>query len=271
MQTVSQENHIRTTPAETQLYAMLDIGSNAMKLAICQFPDQTPCQTVSITERITRLNRGLDEEGVVNDLAIRRLIEAAGDLIQVARRNGAKILGAVGTAAIRSTTNKMEVLAPLFNEYGIRTRILKPREEAAAGFLAVREQQRLANHLVNGNRNRPLVTFDLGGRSAEMTFGKESTPDSFASLELGSSQLFRLAATSDPPVPAEIDRIRYLVREQLKHVDRPPRDAEVYLIGATATTLAGYVPMLFPKQYGLESLDYLDRDIIRELVGKLAT
>jgi len=249
---------------------MLDIGSNATKLAICSFTDNQPCRTIHIDERITRLNRGIDESGNITELAYSRLQKAVGELRREADGLNAQIIGAVGTAALRKANNRREVLSRLKTDHGIQTRVLSEREEAAAGFRAVREQQSSTNSHLNGNGYKPLVTFDLGGRSAEMTFGEGATPDTFTSLELGASQLFRTAATSDPPVPAEIDHIRDVVRKQIKSVERPPRDAEVYLIGSTATTLAGYVPMLLAKKYGPLGVDYLNRDIIRDLVEKLA-
>jgi exopolyphosphatase / guanosine-5'-triphosphate,3'-diphosphate pyrophosphatase len=270
MQPLAQTYPSEVLSVDQPLQAMLDIGSNATKLAICSFTDNQPCKTIHIDERITRLNRGIDESGNITELAYSRLQEAIGELRKVAENQNARIVGAVGTAALRKAENRREVLNRLKSAHGIQTRILSEREEAAAGFRAVREQQSNMSNRVNGDGYKPLVTFDLGGRSAEMTYGEGLTPDTYISLELGASQLFRLSATSDPPVPAEIDHIRAVVRSQIKTVERPPRDAEVYLIGSTATTLAGYVPMLLAKEYGPDGVDYLNRDIIRDLVEILA-
>jgi ADP-ribose pyrophosphatase YjhB (NUDIX family) len=270
MQPLAQARPSEVSPVKSTLRAMLDIGSNAVKLAICEFQDDIPCQTVFLDERITRLNRGTDEDGNITELAYRRLDEAVAELRQEAENANAHLAGAVGTAALRKANNSKDVLTRLKTAQGAQTRVLTEREEAAAGFYAVRELHRANNSKINGHGYSPLVTFDLGGRSAEMTYGSGADPETYVSLDLGASQLFRTAATSDPPVPAEIDRIRSLVREQIKSIDRPPRDSEVYLLGATATTLAGYVPMLLAREYGPDGVNYLNREIIRDLVEKLS-
>lgn len=270
MQPVAQDRPARTTPVVTPLHAMLDIGSNAMKLAICSYPEADSFRTVHLDERITRLNRGIDEEGNIDEATIERVLDAAAYLIQEAKEHGAVVQGAVGTAALRKANNAVELINRLKEDHGVSTRILTPKEEAAAGFFAVREFQLTQKGRVNGHGFKPLVTFDLGGRSVEMTVGSGAIPESYISLELGASHLWKAAPTSDPPVPAELEHIKNVVREQLKHVERPPRDAEVTLIGATATTLTGYVPMLLAKEHGPDAINYLDRDIVRALVEKLS-
>lgn len=266
MPTVSVVRARDETSTQPSFVTLIDIGSNAMKLGGCRIEPGGSRSPATLAERITWLNQGLDEHGAVGEDAIQRVLDAAGELIGEAVRFDASVAGAVGTAALRSAVNRDEVLARLHSELGLRTRMLAPREEAAAGYLAVRERW-LAG---GGGGREPLVAFDLGGRSAEMTVGSGPAPDSFVSVELGSAHLFDLAPTSDPPVPAEIDRIRALASEPLKSLARPPREAHVHLVGATATTLAGYVPMLFAREYGPDPVHHLDRDIVRRLVAELA-
>ena len=92
-------------------YAVIDVGTNSVKLHVGERTGVGPWRTVADRAVVTRLGEGLDEAGVLQAKPMARTIDAICEMADQARRVGAFDIAAVGTAGLRIAANAAEFVA----------------------------------------------------------------------------------------------------------------------------------------------------------------
>ena len=225
--------------------AVIDIGSHSVLLLVAE---DRPPRVLAEQYNITALGSGLGQAGKITPEAAGRTRRVIDSYLAACLKLGAARVTLVGTAALREAPNQKEIVRQLSNS---PIQVLSQDEEAEL------TRQGALSGLDAGD----ALVCDLGGRSTEITWpgGKESLP---VGCQRGHEDLL----ASDPPVDAEISRLRAHVQGLLPAA--PPADALV-VSGGTATTLAAMDLGLDEYQSELVHGRIITRSRLKEIIGRL--
>lgn len=166
-------------PAPGGRVAIIDIGSNSIRLVIYDGPARIPA--ILFNEKIMAgLGRGLASDGRLDAEAMERTIDALARFRLLAERMGTTAIRTVATAAVREASNGPDFLQRL-RGIGLSPELLSGEEEAALAGYGVLAGIPSANGIVG----------DLGGGSLELIRVADGEVHERASFPFG---VLRLAA-----------------------------------------------------------------------------
>ena len=217
--------------------ACIDIGSNTTRLLVAD-SDGTRLQWVDQERAFTRIGHELFARGSIGPAKIAEVVEVVRGQRDRALRQGAGLVRAVATEAIRSAGNGQELTTEIERATGVPVEVLSPEEEARLAFVGV------AGTLTEP-RSSELGVVDVGGGSSELVVGQP--PDRvqwWTSVALGSAELSHRLLASDPPAPDELASARAEIGSALARLSIP-QPAEAIAVGGSATSLSRMAgPML---------------------------
>ena len=208
--------------AKTQRKAVIDIGSNTVRLVVYGGSARAP--TVLWNEKVAaRLGREVAETG---QLAVDSMDFALDGLARYARlleANGIDDVETVATAAVRDAKNGQAFLEQV-RAIGLSPRLLSGAEEADIGALGV----------LGAFPRAEGVVADLGGGSIELTeIGPEGTKGG-VSLPLGSLRLAKWHAEGPEAIRERVDKVLGKAG-WVRKTGRP-----LYLVGGTFRSMATF-------------------------------
>ena len=162
---------------EPERYAVIDAGTNSIKLHIAERDIEGPWRTVVDRAELTRLGEGLAQQGAIIDAALERTVAAIVGMVDEAKRHGVRAIAAVGTAGLRIASNGSAVVAAIQARTGVQIEVISGEEEGRLAYLAAKSGL--------GLKTGSLVVFDTGGGSSQFTFGHDSSVDDRFSVEVG--------------------------------------------------------------------------------------
>ncbi len=187
-------------------YAIIDIGSNTMRLSVyaCRGGHVnvlfTKKETAGLAGYVT--NGMLSTDGVEQCIAVLKLFQES--LLGI-RIDG---LSVFATASLRNVSNTQEVLRTVSRRTGIAVEILSGKDEAVLDFIG-------ATHSV-GLENGLLI--DIGGGSTELTSFSNKVITYAESMPIGSLSLYTNLVEELLPSSAEQKAIRRTVLKKLETV-----------------------------------------------------
>jgi exopolyphosphatase/guanosine-5'-triphosphate,3'-diphosphate pyrophosphatase len=149
-----------------------DLGSNTFRVV------QIDCNTkerINEFEKIVKTADGLHKNKVINDKALKRVIQAIKEAKSIIDFKNDTVYG-IATAAMRLAKNSKEVLEKIKKETGLKIVIIDGNEEARLTSIAV--ENALKRKEI---KFRSYMLLDLGGGSTELFFkaGKNIASKSF--------------------------------------------------------------------------------------------
>ena len=208
--------------AETDRVAVLDIGSNSVRLLVA---GRSGGQFFGVhTGRIvTRLLEGL-KDGALDPRSMERTLHAIKILSDEARAFGVKEISGFGTSAMRDGHKNSRLLIDRAAEMGVTVRVLPGEEEAALAYLGAAP---------GGSAG----VIDIGGGSTEFMTGRDGKVLAAASAQMGAVRLKELSGGG-----TDRDKLLKTARAALEPSARaalkfPPEDGWV-AVGGTFTALA---------------------------------
>ena len=126
----------RVMRAERPHYAIIDIGSNSVRLMVYDQLGRAPMPRFN-EKSLCRLAEGLAETGAIAPDGFRRTVEATRRFRAIADAMGVAKLDVTATEAIRRASNGPELAAAIAAETGLQVRILSGAEEARYATLGV--------------------------------------------------------------------------------------------------------------------------------------
>ncbi len=188
---------------DTTPYAVVDIGSNTAHLLVAASDGRQiePICDLSVTLALGRAvaaNEGLIGPAKTAEL-VQTLIEFAGQ----AAAAGAGPMQILATHALRAARDGPAAMQAVTAAVGCPVTLITPAEEAAFSF-------RGATAAVPGAG--PTLMLEIGGGSTQVALGRDGTLTTSASLPLAGAHLTDRFFTTDPPPPAELDRLRAYVQ-----------------------------------------------------------
>lgn len=203
------------------LTAVIDIGSNSVRLVVYDGPQRAPATVFN--EKISAgLGGGLERGGALDPKAVNVTLRNLARFQVVTTAMGVAALRTVATAAIRDATDGacfIERAASL----GIEIELLSGEEEAHAAGLGVISAIPLADGIVG----------DLGGGSLELARVKGGVVLDRISLPLGVLRLPAIRAKGRRALDGTVKRM--IAKSGWKAADR---DVPLYLVGGSWRALA---------------------------------
>jgi exopolyphosphatase/guanosine-5'-triphosphate,3'-diphosphate pyrophosphatase len=161
--------------------ASIDIGSNAIRLFVGQTSKSGRVRVLEDERASVRLGKDAFSTGYIRPMTQNELEKALQKFREICLEYRVGTIRAVGTSALRDSSNSGKIIRQLKNRTGIDVRLINGRTEAALLHKAV-------SHAVDiGHKNAILI--DMGGGSLEVVLSRRGKLISKESLPLGSVRL----------------------------------------------------------------------------------
>jgi exopolyphosphatase/guanosine-5'-triphosphate,3'-diphosphate pyrophosphatase len=208
-------------PAVTARTAIIDIGSNSIRLVVYDGPRRIPF--ILFNEKVMAgLGASLAKTGAIEESAMKRGLTALARFNQLCREMDVDEVRCVATAAVREASN-----GPLFmrraTDLGLAIRLLSGEEEAQAAAYGVLSAIPDADGIVG----------DLGGGSLELVRVSGGKVRESVSLPLGVLRIPEIRAQGTHVLDRHVAKL-------LKQCgwDKVTRDLPFYLVGGSWRALA---------------------------------
>src|SRR5271170_7576055 len=233
----------RATRADRPPYAIVDIGSNSVRLLVYDQLGRAPMPRFN-EKLLLRLAEGLAETGAIAPDGFRRAVQAVGRFRAIADAMGVTRIDALATEAMRRAANGPKLAAAIEAECGLKVRILSGAEEARFAALGV----------ISGFFRPIGAVGDMGGGSLEVAEAiDDHVGDRWVSLPLGALPVEAMLQAGLSAAKRQIDAIlrhslprelarpvfypvgggwRTLARAHMEAVGAPVRVVHGYTIGA---------------------------------------
>lgn len=236
--------------------ATLDIGTNSVLLLVAESDEHGRPRAMVERMEITRLGRGVDRTGMLDDAALADTLDAIGRFADEARSLGATRIAATATSAARDAKNGHRLIDGAAS-LGVPVEIISGDREAQLAWRAV-----AADFAPEGDG--ALVVADIGGGSTEIIVGSREGVRFRRSFDVGSVRLTERHLRGDPPTPESLRALDEALVTALADVPELPAGLRVAGIAGTFTTLAaislGIADYDSTRVHGLEmNVTELDR------------
>ncbi len=210
-------------------YASIDIGTNAIKFYLVEKSECGDWKVILDKAEVTRLGEGLNQANKISAIAMNRNMAVLGEMIDIARREGADEVLAVGTMVLRTASNARDFIRQVYKKFGLKIEVIPGEEEARLSFLAV-----TTNLNVSNDR---FIIFDIGGGSTEFISGQNHHMEQRSSVNIGVVRLTEEILQSDPVTESEFNMSKKAIESAFQSVAIPNRLNKLIGVGATLTTL----------------------------------
>ena len=219
---MSWHKGFRTEPPTYRPVAVVDIGSNSVRLVVYDGLRRSP--TPVFNEKILcGLGKGVAITGKLADSGIARALAALRRFRTLAKQIGVKQVFAVATAAAREATNGQSFIESAEEAIGVGINVLSGKEEARYAALGV----------IAGIPEADGVVGDLGGGSLELIDVQDGKLRDGITLPIGPLRLIDMSGGS-------IKRAREIVDEYLEKATLLAnlKGRSFYAVGGTWRNLA---------------------------------
>ncbi|MEO8724021.1 MAG: Ppx/GppA family phosphatase, partial [Sphingobium sp.] len=164
--------------------AIIDIGSNSIRLVVYDGPRRSPF--ILFNEKVMAgLGASLGETGRIDESAMEQGLVALRRYARLAQEMDVRQLRCVATAAVRDAANGMDFVARAHAQAGLSVAVLSGAQEGeAAGF-----------GVLSAIPDADGIVGDLGGGSLELARVRSGTVERVVSLPLGVLRLEAIRAT----------------------------------------------------------------------------
>jgi exopolyphosphatase/guanosine-5'-triphosphate,3'-diphosphate pyrophosphatase len=241
-----------TPPAELRRCAVVDLGSNSVRLVVFQGRGRNPVAIFN-EKAVLRLGRGLQATGMLNADAMAQALTVMNRYAVIARAMGADPFEVLGTAAVRDAENGPAFVATLRERMpGVPINILPGEEEAALA----------AEGLLCGIPAADGILADIGGGSLELVRLERGQRGAAKTLRLG---VIRLAERSG----GDLAQARAIVEADLAEVPwlQEAVGRDLYLVGGAWRALARM--HIAQTSYPLNMVHHytIEREEVRDLTA----
>ncbi len=235
------------------LRAVLDIGSNTIRLLIAEVESADSFKRVHYQHHIARLGEGLQQSGKLGEAGKSRALAVFREVIKVCESFAISAcdIRAVATAAVREADNGYDFVAEVSDKTGLNIQVISGDQEA---LLALKGAKLGLPQTVG----QDMLLFDIGGGSTEFSRVVQAKLQDSTSVKLGVVRLTELFLTSDPPSTTDYHAMKKASEAFLKKVEDfwgEHKSLPKYLVGTagTVTTLAAIAQNM--RHYEAESIN----------------
>jgi exopolyphosphatase/guanosine-5'-triphosphate,3'-diphosphate pyrophosphatase len=164
--------------------AAIDVGSNALRLAIGEVDANRKYTPIESLRESVRLGQDVFTRGSISEETIEAAVAAFEKFRTAIGFRGAVRTRAVATSATREAANRELFVDRIASATGIELEVISPEEEARLIHAAVVDRVNLKNKLA--------LLIDIGGGSTEITFAADDTILSTESFRIGAVRLLQV-------------------------------------------------------------------------------
>lgn len=201
--------------------AALDLGSNSTRLLIADVSVEK-FNTLARSHVVTKMAEGLEENGFISNEARKRVIKTLKVFLKQIKKHEVVEVFAVGTAAMRDSSNTDEFIDEIKRKLDIEVEIITGQQEGIITSLGV-------HHFMDNLQNYLIV--DIGGRSTEFIYEDNNKVVSH-SLNLGVVTLTEKYFTE---LPANSKNILKAEQEVVEKISNLKISDNKLLIGVSGT------------------------------------
>lgn len=241
----------------------IDIGTNSVRSIVVEVPVGGPYRIIDDEREMSRLGRGLDATGTLDDEAVSATTTALRAMMEIGRSLEVEEVRAIATEAVRRASNGAEFIATLERDIGLSVEIISADEEGRLVWLSAAPQTKGAEF---------SAVVDIGGGSVEVVQAVESELSSIVSLRLGARVLAERFVTEDPISDDSFKALKRFVRKSLRDAVRPIAPGATRLIGSggTVTSIAALVAGMRGRRYeSVHGVEIARAEVMR-LLGSLS-
>lgn len=162
----------------------IDIGSNAMRLAIGFLDHNRKLHIVEDLREPVRLGKDVFTSGVISKETTQKAVEAFGRFKDLIEQHRVVKTRAVATSAVREARNRDEFIKKILQTSGIELKPITSEEEALLVYLAVSKKIPL--------EGKTAMLIDIGGGSVEVTLARNSKILATESFQMGAVRLLQV-------------------------------------------------------------------------------
>jgi len=212
-------------------YAVIDVGTNSVKFHVGELDADGKWRAIIDRAELTRLGEGQEKDGAIAVEAMERTAEAIAGMVEEARQSRARAIALVGTAALRTASNRDDVIEHIRKRTGYVVEAISGEEEGRLAYLAVKTEL--------GLERGSLVVFDTGGGSSQFTFGDGDKVLERFSVPVGAVRYTEQFALDSAVEPEVLTSALESISAGLSTLDgRTPPDALVAMGGAVTNITA---------------------------------
>lgn len=190
-----KKNPIANTSSKTHRVAVIDIGSNSIRLVVYDGPRRVPA--LIFNEKVMAgLGSKLDETGAIGDESMAVGMKALARFRQLCTLMEVDEIRCVATAAVRVASNGNEFISKA-EKHGFSVEVLSGEQEAELAGLGV----------VSAIPEADGIVGDLGGGSLELVRIKNGEMSDRISLPLGVLRIAAMRANSDEDVEKYVSNL----------------------------------------------------------------
>jgi exopolyphosphatase / guanosine-5'-triphosphate,3'-diphosphate pyrophosphatase len=244
-------------------FAVIDIGTNSVKLHVGERGAGDAWRTVSDRAVVTRLGEGLNEHGELQPEPVRRTADTIVEMVEESRRLGVAEIAAVATAGMRIATNASELVETVRERCGVGIEVISGEEEARLAYIAATSELDLGQG--------SLVVFDTGGGSTEFTFGQPGHVDERFSVDVGAAPYTARFGLDGVVSDDALAEARAAIATDLARLDGRPRPDALVGMGGALTNLAAVRHQLAAYDSDVVQGTVLDSQEIDSQIGLYRT
>jgi len=167
-----------------QTIAAIDVGSNAIRLAIANVNADGGYQVAYSVREPVRLGQDVFTKGIISAHTIEKMLETFTSFKKKLAEHNVTRVKAVGTSAVREAMNRDVVLKAVNKTAGIELSIIGGEEEARLIHLAVKTTVNL--------KSKVALLVDIGGGSVEVVLADDSNVLCTESYSMGGVRLLKI-------------------------------------------------------------------------------
>jgi len=229
----------------TVTFAAIDVGSNAMRLAIGSFSAGGDLSIIATRRAAVRLGTEVFRSRKVSNARIEEGVAAFIEFEALARSHKVTTIRAVGTSALREATNSQVFIDRVRRATGINLEIISGDEEARLITAAVAAE-------VSLTRGSTLLV-DIGGGSVEFSLLTRGSLIFSESVNMGTVRLLEMVrgrGRSEALLQRLVRRYAYRIRDQVVRTKRVRRVTQLVGTGGNLDTLCDLRRRLLGRKGG---------------------
>ena len=196
-------------------FGVIDVGSNSVRLMLWQ-KGKTLYKKLSTT----RLAQGMTSDGGIKQSQLNITAKAIIDFYNLAKKDGADIVYAFATAAVRNAKNKGDLISLVKKGCGLDLEVISGQQEANLAYVGA----------LNGKTGGVI---DIGGASTEIVFAKNGVKTYGKSVDIGAVKLTDM-------FNEDRERLREYLIQKISEYGQVP-SGDFLCIGGTATSLSATI------------------------------
>jgi len=238
-------------------YAVIDLGSNTIRLSVFRYEDNKII-TVLHQKEVAGLagyirENQIEPEGIIKACDVLRAFKKIADCF--AAENDIHVFA---TASLRGILNKEQALEAIQQATGLLPELLSGDEEARLGFVGASYFTECENGIM----------IDIGGASTELVRFENAQPVCVASMPIGCLNLYTRFVDKVIPTEKERKKIKKEIRKQFAGLGWNAEEDFPLMIGVGGTVRAAHKLSLdlfaLPKDR-----NEMDAGVVKEIINKI--